>query len=71
MIALGADHGGYLIKEAVKKFLQENKIHLFKQGLSVRVTPVNVCVRQIPSAQPPNNLFHIQNRGIYALPKFG
>ena len=26
MIALGSDHGGYLLKEAVKKYLEENKI---------------------------------------------
>lgn len=26
MIALGCDHGGYLLKEAVKKYLEENKI---------------------------------------------
>lgn len=26
MIAIGADHGGFLIKEAVKKYLDENKI---------------------------------------------
>ena len=26
MIALGADHGGYEIKEAVKKYLEENGI---------------------------------------------
>ncbi|WBY64770.1 ribose 5-phosphate isomerase B [Thermocaproicibacter melissae] len=26
MIALGADHGGYKLKEAIKKYLDENKI---------------------------------------------
>ena len=26
MIALGADHGGYEIKEAVKKYLEENGV---------------------------------------------
>jgi ribose 5-phosphate isomerase B len=26
MIALGSDHGGYLLKEAIKKYLDENRI---------------------------------------------
>lgn len=26
MVALGCDHGGYLLKEAVKKYLEDNKI---------------------------------------------
>ncbi len=26
MVALGCDHGGYLLKEAVKKYLEDNKV---------------------------------------------
>ena len=25
MVALGADHGGYCLKEAIKKYLEENR----------------------------------------------
>lgn len=32
MIALGCDHGGYLLKEAVKKYLEENKIEYKDYG---------------------------------------
>ena len=28
MIALGADHGGYRLKEAVKAYLEEKGIHI-------------------------------------------
>ena len=32
MIALGADHGGYRLKEAVKKYLEENNIKYIDYG---------------------------------------
>ena len=32
MISIGADHGGFLIKEAIKKYLEDNKIEFKDYG---------------------------------------
>ena len=32
MIALGADHGGFYLKEAVKKYLEDNNIEYIDHG---------------------------------------